>query len=114
MRAFSSALRAAIEGHRDEGMAHIGRVEASGFADGEGLFYLAGIWVRLGQPQRAFDLLARAIDAGFLCLRGFETDVYLEPLRTMAEWQALVDKLESKRRRVTNEFVRAGGRALLA
>ena len=114
MRAFSSALRAALEGHRDEGLAAIGQIERSGFADGEGLFYLAGIYVRHGQPQRAFDLLARAVDAGFLCLRGFETDVYLEPLRTMAAWQPLMAALDVKRRRVTNEFVRAGGRALLA
>jgi len=114
MRAFSSAVRAAIEGRREEGVIDLDRIAASSFADGEGLFYIAGIYVRLGQPQRAFELLARAIDSGFLCRRGFETDIYLEPLRPTAEWQPLLEKLELKRRRVTNEFVRAGGRALLA
>jgi len=114
MRAFSSAVRAALEGRHDEGLAAVAQIEASGFADGEGLFHLAGFCVRLGQPQRAFDLLARAVHAGFLCLRGFETDVYLEPLRTMGPWQPLMAALDVKRRRVTNEFVRAGGRALLA
>jgi hypothetical protein len=32
----------------------------------------------------------------------------------MPEWQSLLEQLEVKRRRVTNEFARAGGRALLA
>ena len=113
MRAFSSALRAALEGRNDEGIAALDHFQTSGFTDGEGLFYLAGVCVKLDQPQRAFDTLARAIDGGFLCLRAFETDVYLEPLRTMADWRPLMERLETKRRRVTNEFARAGGRALL-
>jgi tetratricopeptide (TPR) repeat protein len=114
MRAFSSATRAALEGRTEEGIAAIDRIEFSGFGDGEGFFYLAGKCVRLGQLRRGFDLLRRAIDAGFLCRRGFETDVFLDPLRTMPEWQSLLEQLEVKRRRVTNEFARAGGRALLA
>jgi hypothetical protein len=32
----------------------------------------------------------------------------------MPAWPALLQQLDAKRRRVTNEFVRAGGRALLA
>ena len=114
MRAFSSAVRAALEGRHQEGVIDLDRIAGSSFADGEGLFYIAGVYVRLGQPQRACELLSRAIDSGFLCRRGFETDVFLEPLRAMPEWQPLLDALEVKRRRVTNEFVRAGGRALLA
>ena len=114
MRAFSSAVHAAIEGRLAEGVVALDRIATSSFADGEGLFYIAGIYVRLGQPHRAIELLARAIDSGFLCARGFETDVYLEPLRAMDEWQPLLEKLEVKRRRVMNEFVRAGGRALLS
>src|SRR5687768_3181023 len=114
MRVFSSGLRAALEGKRDEGIDAIEQLTAFGFTDGEGLYYLAGTCVKLEQPGRAFELLARAIDGGFLCLPAFETDVYLAPLRSSAEWQPLLERLEAKRRRVTNEFVRAGGRALLA
>ena len=113
MRAFSSAVRAAIEGRHHEGVIDLDRIAGSSFADGEGLFYIAGVYARLGQPQRAYELLTRAIDSGFLCRSGFETDVFLESLRAMAEWPPLLDALEAKRRRVMNEFVRAGGRALL-
>ncbi len=113
MRVFSSALRAALEGKHEEGIAAVERLKTFGFTDGEGLFYLAGTCVKLGQPQRACELLARAIDGGFLCLRAFETDVYLQPLRGMTAWPSLLNRVEEKRRRVTTEFARAGGRALL-
>jgi len=114
MRSFSSALRAALEGKTDEGIAALEQLERSGFTDGEGLFYLAGTYVKLEETQRACELLARSIDGGFLCLRAFETDVYLAPLRAMdGAWQPLLERIESKRRRVINEFARAGGRALL-
>ena len=113
MRAFSSALRAALEGRAEEGIPAVEQLDKFGFTDGEGLFHLAGTCVKLEQPQRAFETLGRAIDGGFLCRPGFETDVYLEPLRAMPDWQPLMDRLETKRRRVTNEFARAGGRALL-
>jgi eukaryotic-like serine/threonine-protein kinase len=114
MRSFSSALRAALEGKKDEGIAALEQLQRFGFTDGEGLFYLAGTYVKLGEPQRACELLARSIDGGFLCLRAFETDVYLAPLRAMDDaWQPLLGRIESKRRQVINEFARAGGRTLL-
>ena len=113
MRAFSSALRAALEGNREEGIAALERFKTFGFSDGEGLFYLSGQYARLGEPQRACEMLTRAIDAGFLCAPAFETDVYLTSLRATAAWQPLLDRLTASRRRVTNEFARAGGRALL-
>ena len=113
MRAFSSALRAALEGRAEEGITAYEQIMTFGFTDGEGLFHLAGTCVKLDQPQRAFETLARAIDGGFLCRHGFDTDVYLEPLRTMPDWQPLMERLDAKRQRVTNEFARSGGRALL-
>ena len=114
MRAFSSALRAAIEGHHEEGAAAVRALESFGFSDGEGLFYLAGICARLGETALAQDLLTRAVDFGFVCLRAFETDVYLESLRSSGSWSELIERLNGKRRLVTNEFARAGGRALLS
>ncbi len=94
MRAFSSALRATLEGKREEGIAAIERVRTSGFSDGEGLFYLSGIYARLEEPQRACEMLTRAIDAGFLCAPAFETDVYLTSLRATTDWQPLLDRVD--------------------
>jgi tetratricopeptide (TPR) repeat protein len=114
MRVFSSALRAAIEGNREEGVAAIKGLANFGFSDGEGLFYLAGLYVKLDEPTLACDMLARAIDLGFLCLTAFETDVCLRPIRATSAWSQLIDRLNAKRRLVTNEFLRAGGSSLLA
>ena len=114
MRAFSFAQRSAMEGRRDEGAAAIKQLESFGFSDGEGLFYIAGLCVKLEEPELAFELLTRAVDFGFLCVTAFETDVYLASLRSTDDWARLMDRLNGKRSRVTTEFVRAGGRALLA
>jgi serine/threonine-protein kinase len=114
MRVFSLALAAAIEGHREEGEEAIRRVQSFGFSDGEGLFYLAGLCAKLGSFDLAHQLLARSVDSGFLCVTAFETDVSLTPLRGSANWTPLMERLNARRRLVTNEFARAGGRALLA
>jgi hypothetical protein len=113
MRGFSSALRAALEGRRLEGLAALQPLEEFGFRDGEGLFYLGALYAKLEEPQRAHAALTRAVEAGFLCLPAFERDVFLAPLQHTGSWLALLDRLKSKRRLVTNEFARAGGRALL-
>ena len=113
MRVFSQVLAAGIEGHREEGEAATRRVLTFGFSDGEGLFYLAGPCARLGSLDLAHQLLERAVDSGFLCAIAFERDVNLTPLRSSAAWTALMERLNARRRLVTNEFARAGGRALL-
>ena len=113
MRSFSSAMRATLEGRRPEGLAALQPLEEFGFRDGEGLFYLGGIYAKLEEPQRAHAALTRAVEAGFLCLPAFERDVFLAPLQLTGPWLALLDRLKSKRRLVTNEFARAGGRSLL-
>jgi serine/threonine-protein kinase len=114
MRVFSFALRSALEGRCSDGVAAIRQLDTFGFRDGEGLFYLAGLYVKLQEPELALELLTHAVDYGFLCLRAFETDVYLGSLRSTEGWPQLMERLSSKRSRVTNEFVRSGGKALLA
>ena len=113
LRAFASAVRAALEGKRDEGIAAIESLKAFGFRDGEGLFYLGGLYSQLNEVDRALDELTRSVEAGFLCLTAFETDAFIAPLRSTDRWRGLLDQLPSKRRPVINEFARAGGRGLL-
>jgi hypothetical protein len=86
MRAFSFALRAALEGRCSEGAAAIRRLRSFDFRDGEGLFYLAGLCVKLQEPELAHELLAQAVDLGFLCVTAFQNDVYLATLRSTEDW----------------------------
>ncbi len=113
MRAFSTALRAAFEGRQEEGLAVLRPFESPGFADGEGLFYLAEIYTSLGSPELAQVMLSRAVDAGYLCLPAYEGNVYLARLRGTPFWQSLIGRVGSKRQIVVEEFARAGGRSLL-
>ena len=87
LRAFSTGMRAAMEGRRDEALEALQRFVDSRFRDGEGLFYVAEILAMLDLPERAFAMLNRAVDAGFLCLPAFERDAYLAPLRASDDWR---------------------------
>ncbi len=113
LHAFVSGLRAAIEGRRSDAERVLQPFETFGFTDGEAFFYVAGIYAKSESPGRAHAMLSRAVDAGFLCLPAFERDVYLASLRGTEPWQSLLGRLKSKHRLVADEFLRAGGRALL-
>ena len=111
--AFADGLRAAIEGRSEEAVAALQPFETIGSTDGEAFFYVAGTYAKAGYPDKAYAALTRAIDAGFLCLPAFERDVYLAPLRGTEPWHSSMERLTPKHRLVVEEFVRAGGRALL-
>ena len=113
LHAFVSGLRAAIEGRRSDAERDLQPFDTFGFTDGEAFFYVAGIYAKSEYPERAHAMLTRAVDAGFLCLPAFERDVYLAPLRGTEPWQSLLGRLKAKQRLVADEFIRAGGRALL-
>ena len=101
MRSFCASLRLAHEGRADEAVEHLRSILASGFSDGEGLFYIAG-YVRVGGRGA---MLRRAVDA-FLCLPAFERDPYLAPLRERS-WRSCRGAI------VLSTFERMDGRALL-
>jgi hypothetical protein len=113
LRAFSTGLRAALEGHHAEASEALGLFDTFGFTDGEGLFYAAEIYARLQDVDHAFVLLARAIDAGFVCLPAFERDAYLNPLRETQQWDLLLERVRSEQRPVVDEFLERGGPTLL-
>lgn len=114
LRGFSTGLRAALEGRQDEAVAVLADFEDSGFSDGEGLFYLAEIYARLGLAERARRMLERAIRCGFVCARAFEHDPYLGPLRREAWWPGLVGAARDEQARLAEVFARRGGQRLLA
>jgi serine/threonine protein kinase len=111
MRSFSTGLRAAFEGNRDEAVAALQPFETLAF-EGEGLFYVAQIYARLELLDKAHAILERAAGAGFLCLPAFERDPYLAPLRSRPGWRELLERIRYKQRFVLDEFIRGGGKTL--
>jgi hypothetical protein len=113
LRSFSTGLRAAFEGQQDEALAALQYFDSFAFNDGEGLFYVAEIYARLGIPENAYRMLERSVAAGFWCLPAFERDPYLAPLRPDARWRELLNRVKSRQQSIKDEFVAAQGRTLL-
>lgn len=112
-RSFATGLRAALEGLHDEAIAALQPFDRPLFNDGEGLFYVAEVYATLGLLDRGHMMLEQAIDSGFLCLAGFETDPYLAPFRGTRRFDELLGRVRSKRDPAVRRFLLGGGRALL-
>jgi len=113
VHSFAAGLRAALEGRPEDARVALQLLLESGFRDGEGLFYAAGICARTSMLDDASRLLARAIDAGFLCLPAFERDPYLTPLRADGRMAPLLGLVEQRRQSALAAFDQAHGPALL-
>jgi len=113
LRNFSTGLRAAFEGKREEALAALAPFEGSQFNDGEGLFYVAEIYAKLGLVERAFAMLEKSVNAAFLCLPAFERDPYLAPLRARDLWEPLMERVRLRQQSVVAAFDAAGGRNLI-
>ena len=110
---FVAGLRAALEERRDDGRAALRLLVDSGFRDGEGLFYAGGIYARMQMPDEALEVLASAVDAGFLCLPAYERDPYLAPLRDSSRMTELLGRVADRRQSVLRAFEQAQGARLL-
>jgi eukaryotic-like serine/threonine-protein kinase len=112
LRAFSTGLRAALEGNATEAGAALAAIDAS-FTDGEGLYYAAEIAGCLGLADAALALLSRAIDRHFVCVSAFEASPYLACARELPAWRPLREQAEHIHTHLAASFSRAGGPALV-
>jgi hypothetical protein len=111
LKSFCTALRAALEGHRDEAQEALAHF--AGFNEGEGLFYLTQLHAMLGLPEEALAALNASVDLGFLAVSAIAGDPYLVPLRHTA-YRDLLERARIRQRAVAERFGRAGGPTLLA
>lgn len=81
--------------------------------DPEGRFYCARHLAHLGDHALALQSLASAVDDGFFCLPALARDPWLDPLRAMPEFAAIVKRAEVRHRQAHISFLTAeGDRAL--
>jgi tetratricopeptide (TPR) repeat protein len=113
MRSFTASHRAALEGRADDVRAAAQLIRASGFTDGEGLFYLAGRLASVGLLTDSAETLGRAIDAGFLCFPAIARDPFLAPLRESGAADRLMTQSTAQRDAVLATFDSERGRTLL-
>ena len=85
-----------------------------GIHDGEGLFYLAGIYSKLGLLDEGLGMLEGSVDRGFVAVSAIENDPYLSALRHGDRYRTLVERASLRQRAAADRFHRAGGTTLLA
>ena len=109
LQSFSIALHAALEGRAQDAIAALDALEASGFKDGEGLFYVAEICARIGEADRVRRTLEAAVNSGFVCLEAFDRDPYLAPVRACRWWEPLRERVRVEHAAACAAFADAGG-----
>ena len=113
LRGFATALRAGLEGDGATAVAAMAPFDDERYSDGEMFFYVAEVYALVGESGRAFAMLDRTVDGGFLSLAAFENNTFLAPLRSHAAWAPLVDRLRASQASAAKLFDDRRGRLLL-
>jgi hypothetical protein len=107
------ALRALLEGRRADSIAAIQTIISSGFRDAEGLYYLARQLAYAGAGEEAVAVLEQATAAGFFCYPLLASDEWLDPVRSLPEFVAVLRRVEQEHDLAVAAFAAAGGDQIL-
>jgi serine/threonine protein kinase len=114
VRLLMRASREVLEDKREEALASIEQFSARMF-DPEGVYFVVRALVRVGELQRAFDMLeGQVIEAGFFCPPILVSDPWLDPIRSQRRFNALVARARERAQDAEAEFRRLDGDRLLA
>ena len=86
----------AARGHRDEARSLIDRALATGYMDHHVAYSLGATYAQLGESARAMPWLGKAADTGFPCYPWFSHDPLLQPLRSTADFNSLLTRLQEQ------------------
>ena len=112
-RHFISHLHAFVGGDRAAALRFLDVLWASGFRDGEGIYYCVRSLAYLGETDRALEAFERVIQYGFCCAPAFARDPWLDSLRGLPRFTGLVRTAEQRHRAAAAAFVQHGGARLL-
>jgi serine/threonine-protein kinase len=115
------ALRAYLEGAIDEALEHLNAavgIDSSAtalppFPDGEDVFWTARFYIALGRLDLGVSGVRKAVDKGYFCLRNFDRDKWLDPIRSRPEFAAAREAALARYVRASETFTREQGPALL-
>ena len=113
MRQLSLTLRSALEGDRALTVATIDALLVNTTEDPEGRYFFARYLARVGEIDRANDILASAVFGGFIANRVMAWDPWLESLRPSAAFKSVQAQADARYAVAAEEFVRAGGETIL-
>jgi hypothetical protein len=69
--------------------------------------------VYLGEKEEGLRLLQPVVEEGFFCLPAFTRDPWLDPLRGVPEFAAIVRRAETRHRQALISFLNAEGDRIL-
>jgi hypothetical protein len=112
MRNFVASLRLLLEGRRVESIA-AAEFCIHNFPDPEAVFYMARQLVRLGETERALQVLADVLRRGYLFSAALITDPWLSPLRSTPAGDELLKRSRQLEQEAELAFIELGGREML-
>jgi tetratricopeptide (TPR) repeat protein len=91
LKAYLGSLKFALLKNREESLRNL-KIAFMLSIDGEAIYYLTRTYAYWGEQQMAMDGLIKAVDKGFYQYLVFETDPWLDSLRTLPEYTDLIDR----------------------
>lgn len=112
---YRSALVASMTGQHDEVLRACTALVAASehYPDGEAIYTVARILARSGWRELAVNVLGMAVSAGFFPSQTFERDAWLDGVRDLPEFQALLSRARERYMAADAAFQAAGGYRLL-
>ena len=109
---FVGSLRFLLQGRHAESVAAT-EFCVRNFQDPEAVFYMARQLVRLGETERALEVLADVLRQGYLFSSALIKDPWLGPLRSTPAGEDLLQRARGLERDAELAFIQMGGRELL-
>jgi hypothetical protein len=107
------ALRALIEGRRDDCIRVSDEALARHRLGGEELFYFSRHYAWAGDVRRTVDTLAQAVDGGYFNYPALVRDAVFDPLRGEPAFEAVLSRAASRHQAAQAAFQSSAGARLL-
>jgi eukaryotic-like serine/threonine-protein kinase len=108
-------LRAYLQGNREECLRLMECEESPSLAcmDPEALYYVARQLAKIGEDEKAIELLLRVIEGGYLCATGLKRDPWLADLHRAPQFDELMRMATQRSQQAHEAFAKADGPKLL-
>jgi serine/threonine-protein kinase len=93
---WAAAILAAVDGDRERGLRAARTWEAANLPDGEGWYFLAGLYCIHGELDRCVELLDAAVDRGFFAYPVMVDNRFLNPARGHPRYDEVLEKARRK------------------
>lgn len=110
---YLTALRALLEGKREEALEAGGELMEATFRDPEGIYYFSRQLSYAGQVEAALKMLRRAVEHGFYCYAAMVRDPWLDGLRAEKEFSEILRMAHELHGKALQAFLHRGGQTLL-